>query len=204
MGLFSRFMSSPAAKEVFPNKRRFLVSNLLKGLVWLIIIVGGYFYLKKNYDFTLEAILGPVYDQPTIVYLLFLASEVIFGIIPPELFMIWSLRNEVLSDYISNIFALSIISYLSGVLGFLIGQYLNNTQFYKQMKKRVFGKFETHLNNFGGFLVIVAAVTPIPFSGIAMLVGSVRYPFRKYLVFSLFRFVRFLVYSVIVWEAHIL
>ncbi len=187
-----------------PDRRRFLLRNLVRGFIWLFVIVGGYFYARNNLNFTLETVLGPVYEKPTVVYLMFLSSEVIFGIIPPEFFMIWSLRSEVLGNYIDNIISLSLISYTAGVIGFLIGQYLNNTQFYKQMKKRVFGKFEKHLNMYGGFLVVVAAITPIPFSGIAMLVGSVKYPFKRYLYFSLFRFARFLVYSMIIWEANIL
>lgn len=187
-----------------PDRRSFLLKNLGRGLVWLVIIVGSYFYAQNNLDFTLESVLGPVYEQPHIVYLIFLASEVIFGIIPPEFFMIWSLRTEILSNYVNNIISLSIISYAAGVIGFLIGQYLNKTHFFMQMKKRVFGKFEEHLSHYGGFLVIVAAITPLPFSGIAMLVGSVKYSFRKYLLFSLFRFARFVVYSIIVWEANIL
>lgn len=194
---------SQSENNTLPDKRRFLLRNLGKGLVWLIVIVGGYFYARDNLDFSLETVLGPFYDRPKIVYLIFLASEVIFGIIPPEFFMIWSLRTEVLSSYIYNLISLSAISYAAGVIGFLIGQYLNETQFFVAMKKRVFGKFEDHLTQYGGFLVIVAAVTPIPFSGIAMLMGSVKYSFRKYLYFSLFRFARFLVYAIIIWEANI-
>lgn len=190
--------------QQLPDRRKFLIRNLLKGFVWLAVIIAGYIFLRKNYDFTLETILGPVYDQATIVYVIFLASEIIFGIIPPEFFIIWSLRSGELASFINNVIALSIISYLAGIAGFLIGEYLNNTYLYKQMKKRVFGKFAEHLNNYGGFLVIVAAVTPVPFSGIAMLVGSVHYSFRKYLLFSLFRFLRFLVYAIIIWEANIL
>lgn len=190
--------------KALPDRRRFLLRNLLRGFTWLVVIVGGYFYARNNLNFTLESVLGPVYEQPTIVYLMFLSSEVIFGIIPPEFFMIWSLRAEVLSTYIDNIVALSIISYAAGVIGFLIGQYLNRTAFFVVMKRRVFGKYIKHLNHYGGFLVIVAAITPLPFSGIAMLVGSVKYSFRKYLYFSLFRFARFLAYSIIIWEANIL
>ena len=191
-------------QKPLPDRNRFLIANLLKGLLWLTVIVAGYLYLRKSYDFTLENVLGPVYDQPTVVYLIFLTSEVIFGIIPPEFFMIWSLRSEVLATYINNIVALSAISYVAGIIGFGIGTYLKNTQFYEQMKKCVFGKFEKHLNNYGGFLVVVAALTPLPFSGIAMLVGSVHYSLKKYLWFSLFRLVRFAVYGIIIWEAHIL
>ena len=187
-----------------PDRQRFLVKNLLRGFLWLAVIVIVFVYLRKNYNFTLEMVLGPVYDQPTIVYLIFLASEVIFGIIPPEFFMIWSLRNEILIDYINNVIALSAISFAAGVIGFGVGAYLKNTRFYRAMKRRVFGKFEKHLNNYGGFLVVVAALTPLPFSGIAMLVGSVHYSFKKYLWFSLFRFLRFIAYGIVIWEANII
>ncbi|MEO9482712.1 MAG: hypothetical protein ABJG47_04675 [Ekhidna sp.] len=195
-------MSNKTHNEL-PDRRRFLIKNLLRGFLWLAIIVVGFIYLRKNYNFSLETVLGPVYDQPTIVYFIFLASEVIFGIIPPEFFMIWSLRNEVLMTYVNNVAALSAISYAAGIIGFGIGAFLKNTRFYRIMKYRVFGKFEKHLNNYGGFLVVVAALTPLPFSGIAMLVGSVHYSFKKYLWFSLFRFLRFLAYGIVIWEANI-
>ena len=186
-----------------PDRRRFLLRNLLRGFLWLAVIVIGFIYLRKNYGFSMETLLGPVYDEPTIVYFIFLASEIIFGIIPPEFFMIWSLRNEVFMAYINNVIALSAISYVAGIIGFGIGAYLKNTRFYRMMKYRVFGKFEKHLNNYGGFLVVVAALTPLPFSGIAMLVGSVHYSFKKYLWFSLFRFLRFIAYGIVIWEANI-
>lgn len=190
-------------QKELPDRRKFLLRNLLRGFLWLAVIVIAFIYARKNYDFTLEAVLGPVYDRPSVVYFIFLASEVIFGIIPPEFFMIWSLRSEVLFNYINNIVALSAISYIAGIIGFGIGAYLKNTRFYRIMKIRVFGKFEKHLNNYGGFLVIVASLTPLPFSGIAMLVGSVHYSFKKYLWFSLFRFLRFLAYGIVIWEANI-
>lgn len=190
-------------QKELPDRRRFLLRNLLRGFLWLAVIVIAFIYARKNYDFTLETVLGPVYDRPTVVYFIFLASEVIFGIIPPEFFMIWSLRSEVLTNYINNIIALSAISYVAGIIGFGIGAYLKNTRFYRIMKIRVFGKFEKHLNNYGGFLVVVASLTPLPFSGIAMLVGSVHYSFKKYLWFSLFRFLRFLAYGIVIWEANI-
>ena len=185
------------------SKQKFLLRNLFKGLLWFSLIIFIYLYIKKHYGLSLEVILGASYDRPVIVYSIFLVSEVVFGIIPPEFFMIWSLRSQVLLCYLENIIALSTVSYLSGVIGFMFGQYLNGTPLYRLFKKRVFGKFERHLNSYGGYVVIVSALTPVPFSGIAMLVGSVQFSLKKYLLFSLTRFARFLVYSFIVWEAHI-
>ena len=82
---------------------------------------------------------GPVYDQPVTIFTIFLLSEVIFGIIPPELFMIWSLRNEIVSLYIENIVALSLISYVAGVLGYIIGSKFNRTKLYATLQKKLFG-----------------------------------------------------------------
>ncbi len=186
------------------ERTRFLLKNLGRGLIWLIVIVGGYFFLKNKFNFSLADILGPVYDQPTTIFGIFLASEVIFGIIPPELFMIWALRHENLDLYIQNIIALSVISYLAGAVGYYIGSHFNTTRLYASLEKNYLGRFEKHMNRFGGFLVIVAAITPIPFSGICMLMGTVKYPVKRFMVISLMRFMRFGVYAYIIWEANIL
>lgn len=185
------------------ERTRFFLKNLLRGLIWLFVIVGGYFYLKHKFDFSLEDILGPVYDQPATIFGIFLASEVIFGIIPPELFMIWALRHENLDLYIQNIISLSVISYIAGAVGYYIGSHFNTTRLYSTLQKNYLGRFEKHLNRFGGFLVIVAAITPLPFSGICMLMGTVKYPVKRFMLISLMRFVRFAVYAYIIWEANI-
>lgn len=186
------------------DRIRFFLSYLLRGLIWLAVVVGGYFYLEANYDITLKGILGDLYDQPVIIYSIFFVSEAVFGIIPPELFMIWALREEALGYYILNVTALSLISYIAGMLGYYIGSHFSTTRFYRTVRKNYLRRFEKHLNRFGGFLVIVAALTPLPFAGICMLMGTVKYPYRRFLVFATFRFARFVVYAMVIWEANIL
>ncbi|MFZ9044260.1 MAG: YqaA family protein [Cyclobacteriaceae bacterium] len=186
------------------EKTKFLLSNLLKGLIWLVVIVAGYFFAKKYYDFELELLLGPLYEKPVAIFAIFLTSEIVFGIIPPELFMLWSLRDEVLILYIQNIAALALMSYFSGILGYFIGSYFNSTLIYRFIRRNYLGKYEKMFNNYGGFLILVAALTPIPFSGICMLVGAVNYSKRKFFWISMSRFIRFIVYAFIIWEANIL
>ncbi|MEQ8581913.1 MAG: VTT domain-containing protein [Marinoscillum sp.] len=185
------------------ERTRFFLKNLFRGILWLAVIVGGYFYLKANYNFSLEGVLGPLYDKPLVIFGIFFTSETIFGIIPPELFMIWSLRNEVLQQYILNVVGLSVLSYLAGIIGYYIGSHFSTTQLYRTLQKNYLAKFEKHVNKFGGFLVIVAALTPLPFAGICMLMGAVKYRYRRFLVISMTRFLRFMVYAIIIWEANI-
>lgn len=186
------------------ERTRFFLKNLLRGLIWLGVIVGGYFYLKANHNFTLQGVLGPLYDRPGIIFSIFFASETIFGIIPPELFMIWALRNELIMQYILNVAGLSVLSYVAGLIGYYVGSHFGTTQLYRTLQKNYLGRFEKHVNRFGGFLVIVASLTPLPFSGICMLMGTVKYPYRRFLVISTTRFLRFAVYAAIIWEANIL
>lgn len=194
----------PAGQNETQQRTTFFLKNLFRGLIWLTLIVGGYFYLENNYNFSLEGILGSFYERPTVIFSIFLGSEVIFGIIPPELFMIWSLRHEVLSLYIQNVVSLAIISYLAGIIGYFIGFKLSRTRLYRVIRKNYLGKFEKQFSRFGGFLVIVAALTPLPFSGICMLMGTVKYPFRRFLLIAMSRFIRFGVYAFIIWETNIL
>lgn len=183
-------------------KTSFLFRNILRGFIWLAFIIAVFIIFKKYVDLNYLEWLEPIYSNSFLVYLIFVASEIIFGIIPPELFMIWGLRNGILSEYISIIALLAFFSYTAGVIGYFIGRYLNTTLFYRLLRKRFLRKSERLLNVYGLYLIIIASFTPLPFSGISMLVGSVRYPFKKYLFYSLARIVRFAVFALFIWEVN--
>ena len=184
------------------ERSSFLLKNLGRGLLWLTVIIGGYIIAKKYFQFDLKEAMGPIYDEPTIIYSIFLGSEVIFGIIPPEFFMFWSARHGDVDLYIQNTALLAAISYVAGLIGYGIGSFFNTTQLYRTIKKNFLGKVEKQFQTYGGFLVLVAALTPLPFSGICMLVGAVKYPFRKFLLMALIRFARFGVYAYIIWQTN--
>ncbi|MBN1180916.1 MAG: VTT domain-containing protein [Bacteroidales bacterium] len=186
------------------EKYSFLFRNLLKGFIWLIIIVGGFIVLSKviNPDYTRW--LEPLYSSPAKVYTVFCLSELLFGIFPPELFMLWALKYYEPSQYVFIIAVLTGISYAAGAIGYGFGRYLNTTKMYRYLRKVRLRKYENQLLKYGLYLIIVAALTPVPYSAICMLVGSVGYPVKKFFIYSGFRIVRFAVYSYFVWEAGVL
>jgi len=184
------------------DRSRFLLRNMLRGLLWLGVLVALFIYAKHKIDVNYLAFLEPVYERPIVVYLIFLFSEVVFGIIPPEIFFIWAARTGELTSYVWSIVFLAVTSYFAGMLGFFIGYRFGLTKFYRLIRMRFLGKYERLLNRFGPFLIIVAALTPVPYSAISMLVGAVKYPFLRYLIYASFRFVRFAAYSYVIWEAN--
>jgi membrane protein DedA with SNARE-associated domain len=168
------------------------------GIILLIYLLG-----KKFINIDFFSWLEPLFANTLLILLIFLASEVIIGIIPPEIFIIWALRNDQWREFILMVGLLSIISYTAGLTGFGIGRFLNRSLFYRFVKRRFLHKLDQTLQVFGPYLIVVAALTPLPFSGVSMLIGSVHYPFRKFVLLALTRFLRFAIYAVVFWEASI-
>jgi len=186
------------------EKYRFLFRNLLRGLLWLSILIVLLYFLKKEIGEDVVKNLVNENKNFSFMLVIFSISELFFGIIPPEIFMIWSLGYDSVTLYIQIVILLSLLSYIAGIIGFLFGKTLSSSRLYKFLQKNFLGKYEKYVLKFGGFLIIVATLTPIPFSGVCMLIGAVNYPVKRFITWSLFRFLRFGVYAIFIWEANLL
>ncbi len=183
------------------EKYSFLFRNLLKGLLWLVGIIVIFKLSEYFLGDRVEQFLKYSEDKYLLIFSIYSLSELVFGVIPPELFMIWATEHNSIEKYTFIIMLLTVLSYIAGVIGYAFGSFFNSTRLYRYLRRKRFKKLEHYLNKFGGFLVIVSALTPIPFSATSMLMGAAKYPFKSYLIYSLFRFVRFIVYAFIIWEA---
>jgi membrane protein YqaA with SNARE-associated domain len=182
------------------TKAYYVIYNLAKGLLWLGVFIAAYLLFKKYVNVDYLAWLKPMFNNEPLIILIFLVSEIIVGIIPPEIFIIWALRDDQLYNFIFRVSLLAIISYCAGIIGYFIGHYLNRSKFFRWTKRRFLTKLDSRLQSFGMYLILIAAMTPLPFSGVAMLIGSVRYPFKRFVLFALSRFARFALYAVIFWQ----
>ncbi|NMB71460.1 MAG: VTT domain-containing protein [Bacteroidales bacterium] len=186
------------------DKTRFLVINLLRGLAWLGVIVIAFVLIKKLVDKHYLAWIEPLVNSPALMYLLFYASEQIFGLIPPEIFMIWGLRNGNAQEFILTVFFLTVISFFAGMMAYFLGKYLYGTKLYDFLFRRLWKGLDEKLHRYGPLLIIVASLTPLPYSGTCMLVGSVNYPPAKFFLYSLFRILRFAAYAPVIWQANVM
>lgn len=183
------------------TKSRFLVKNLVRGILWFGVIITAFIFAEDYIQTTFQKDIDAIQDKPVILYLVFFASEVIFGLVPPEFFMlVWILHKVSISQFIVNLIILTFISYLAGVIGYLIGSNFSRTTFYKKLHVRYLVQYDAQLKRYGAFLVMVAAVTPIPYSATCMLAGSINLPFKQFLLISILRIVRFAAYGYMVWS----
>ena len=186
------------------QRRSFFFRNLTKGLIWLAAIVALFILSKHNVNKDLLLRFEPMFENTALILMIFSLSEVIIGIIPPELFLIWALRSGLFETYIFWVVILTLLSYCAGLAAYLFGRYLHNTRFYRYLSNRFLHKSEKYLQQYGLYLILVAALTPVPFSGVAMLVGSVHYPTKSYVLWSLTRFIKFAFSAYVIWEANMI
>ena len=96
---------------------------------------------------------------------------------------------------------LAFLSYLGGIVSFFLGRSIAKMPaVYNYLEV----KMKKHLKNirkWGGFLIVVGALLPIPFSMTSIAAGIIDYKFKDYLLFGLLRFARFYLYAIVIFHA---
>jgi len=128
------------------DKTKFFLSYLFKGLAWFAVLIIIFVIFKKYVHLNFGEWLEPIFDTTRLIFAIYIISELVFGIIPPELFMIWALRTGGLLDYILLVFAFAALSYIAGFIGYLFGDYLNTTLLFRYIRKRFLGKYHSLLH----------------------------------------------------------
>ena len=186
------------------NKVRlyFFIKNFIRGILFFAVAIVFYKVAFSYLD--LSGLKEQIsFDLPsTFVFLLFFMSEVILGVIPPELFMIWAITSKPLSLYFIYVISFSVLSYIAGFVAFLFGKYLHNTWLYEFMRKNIIGKYERKINAYGWLVIVVAAITPLPFSATCAVIGAIGFDRNRYLFYSMARFIRYAIYGFFIWLAH--
>jgi membrane protein YqaA with SNARE-associated domain len=116
--------------------------------------------------------------------------------------MIWAFNKSDIPHYILNVSFFAVVSYVMGYLTFLIGRFLYKRVFFRYFRKKFLKDVWPLVNKYGIFLIIVAALTPVPWAAVSMLVGAAGYPSGRYLRYALFRILRFVVYGYVIYQTH--
>jgi hypothetical protein len=125
---------------------------------------------------------------------IFLISESLLGLIPPDFFIIWTSKFNSPLIFLT---LLGILSYAGGIISYYIGTLLLKTPRIKSYSERVFQKYIVLVRKWGGAFIVISALFPFsPFSMIVMAVSLFKYPFRLMLLFGLSRIARFIIQGV--------
>lgn len=173
----------------------FLWKNSLKITIGFAVLIGAFLIFKEyvpNYNSKLETLLDSINTWWALS--IFFISEIVLGLIPPDLFIIWSKKFQFPYGMVS---ILAVLSYVGGVIAYFIGKYIGSQP---KIEQWILSKFSKHfklIQKWGGVLIVFAALFPLPFSSICLVAGAVRFPFKTFLLLGLFRFARFFGYALV-------
>ncbi|MDB2336637.1 short-chain dehydrogenase [Flavobacteriaceae bacterium] len=171
----------------------FIGNSLKKSAIPVILIIFG-LYLVNEFVFTIDdglEFLTQTFSR-TGVLIVFFISETLLGLIPPEIFIGWSKKT---ATPILNLSILATLSYTGGILSYFIGKTIQKINTVKNYLEIKMAKHLKNTGKWGGFLILIGALLPVPFSITCVAAGMIKYPLKGVVLFGLFRFVRFALYA---------
>lgn len=175
------------------------VGQSLKKAIFPILLVLASLFAINEYVININHVLVTVTEtfSPIGILLVFLASESFLGLVPPELFIAWAGKSA------SPVFFLSLLafaSYSGGIFSYFVGKAITRIPSVHNYLENKMSKHIKNTEKWGGFLIIVGALLPIPFAMTSIAAGIINYRFRHYLLFGLLRFVRFYGYALVIFK----
>ncbi|MDA3892381.1 MAG: VTT domain-containing protein [Salinivirgaceae bacterium] len=176
----------------------FLKGTAYKGgvviFIFVLLLLGlNYFVLDIN---LLLNNLVEAYS-PQIIFSFFLLSETVLGLVPPEVFIAWASKSVTPWPFL---FILATMSYVGGVIAYFIGTRLFLIPTLRNYIENKVAKHIVNLKKWGSLFVVIGAISPIPHSMVSMASGLIRYNFKYYLLWSLFRYLRFFIYALVIFQ----
>jgi len=162
-------------------------------IVLLVFLIGRYLVdFQSLFSFLIEKL------SDRFVILLFFASESFLGLVPVDLFVIWTQK---FSNPVLMLILLGILSYTGGIISYGIGLWISKRPKVKAFSEKRLKRYINFVRTWGGAFIIIAALFPFtPFSMVVIAVTLFRYPFRPFLLFALARLFRFILQGVLFFD----
>ncbi len=174
-------------------KNMSIKTGITLGIFMLIFIVFDYFIVDT------KALLNTIVSNYSswLVFSVFFISETFLGLLPPEFFIAWSSK---VPDPWFYMFILATLSYVGGIVSYFMGQLLYKIPSVRKNIERKILRHIVNLRKWGGFFVFVGAMLPVPHSLVSFTSGIIKFKFRNYLLWALFRYVRFFIFALFIFK----
>lgn len=180
------------------NFYSFLKETAVKGGI-VILIFGSILLALEYFVLDFNDLLNNLVANYSakIIFSFFLLSETILGLVPPEIFIAWASKSA--NPWIL-LFILATLSYVGGIIAYFIG---NRLFLIPAVKNHIENKIAVHITNlrkWGGLFVFIGAMLPLPHSIVSLACGMIKYNFKYYLLWALFRYLRFAIYALVIFQ----
>lgn len=175
----------------------FLARNVLKVTAILLALI-VLFVVLERWVIDMDIVFKSFFKNTPfhLVFVIFTISESLFGLIPPDFFIIWAKNHEHVWLIVTT---LAFLSYVGGIISYFIGHRIRQIH---RLNAFLTEKFNDHLKKvkrWGALFLIVAAMFPLPYSTICIISGILKYPFKNFAWLGLVRILRFYVYALVLF-----
>lgn len=172
-----------------------LIRKLLFILLCAGLLIAIFEWVTPGIEYYFQKFIATLHRGAVLIF--FLLSEALLGLVPPDLFIIW---GKQFSDAWLIIVLLGVLSYAGGTLSFFIGRRISRVPRIEKYIRKKYGLQFDQLKLWGGPLVLLAALFPIPYSPICLGAGVIGYKFRDLMAWGLFRVLRFPLYALLLFQ----
>ena len=162
-------------------------------LVLLAVLIGKYLV---DFNQLFQGMIDRLSDR--LVVVLFFLSESFLGLIPVDLFVIWSQK---FSHPLPSLVMLGVLSYAGGIVSYGIGDWISRRKRIREFTEKRLENYINFVRKWGGAFIVVAALFPFtPFSMVVIALTLLQYPFRWFLLFAIARICRFALQGVFFFD----
>lgn len=134
----------------------------------------------------------------TFVLTLFFISESILGLLPPDIFIAWTKSTAHPLLYLT---LLAILSLAGGIISYYKGRTLLLIPKINNYLEGTMSKHIKNMQKWGGFLIAVGALLPLPFAMACLAAGMINFSKKHFFLFAGLRVFRFVIYGFAIYSA---
>ncbi|WP_411895129.1 YqaA family protein [Winogradskyella sp. A2] len=127
----------------------------------------------------------------------FFVSETILGLVPPEIFIAWSGNMPRPWMFLS---ILALLSYSGGLMAYWLGKFITSMPSVHNYLEVKMAKQLRNSKKWGGILIVIGAILPVPFAVSCMTAGIIKYPFKSVVYYGSLRMLRIFAYGFVVFS----
>ncbi len=179
-----------------PELKKIFRKQLLRGLFFLLFLVCFIFVIALSFEPQIRLFaswLTENFGFAGISLSVFIA-DLIISPIPPDAALFFIGQSPMHAQWILWVPLLGLVSTAAGICGWMIGRRLQHFSFFKKIMMTFSREHKGSIKRFGFWMVVIGALTPLPFSLTCWLAGVLKLPIQTFALAALVRVPRFVLY----------
>jgi membrane protein YqaA with SNARE-associated domain len=170
--------------------------HFLRGAAFLLLLVALIFFLALSFEPQIREMADWLTNRFGFLGLTILVfvADLIISPLPPDAALFFIGKSQMHSQWPILVPVLGLTSTMAGVCGWLVGRRLQHLPLVQRWLSGFAKEHEESIRRFGFWMVVLGALTPLPYSITCWMAGIFQLSFKRFFIASLFRVPRFVIY----------